>query len=171
MAVDFKSDDSESHTCSKCGRRFSLAHHFKRHVQTCTSAKTCRSAKTKTRRTFGSFPCKTCGKVFSRSDWLRRHQEVHSKERPFKCKLCSASYKRRDALQRHELIQHTWPDEQVKKSAASEARCVKCGKVYMAGEIPRHMAMCHSVEEKAENNHGQTFSKTKLMSQRRKVQI
>eukprot|EP00058_Branchiostoma_floridae_P002477 XP_002587965.1 hypothetical protein BRAFLDRAFT_87360 [Branchiostoma floridae] len=141
-----KSNDSESNTCSKCGRRFSLAHHFKRHVQTCTSAKT------KTRRTFGSFPCKTCGKVFSRSDWLRRHQEVHSKERPFRCKLCSASYKRRDALQRHELIQHTWPDEQVKKSAASEARCVKCGKVYMAGEIPRHMAMSHSVDELGSHN-------------------
>ncbi|XP_078584552.1 uncharacterized protein LOC144866759 [Branchiostoma floridae x Branchiostoma japonicum] len=141
-----KPDHSESHTCGKCGRRFSLAHHFKRHVQTCASAKT------KTRRTFGSFPCKTCGKVFSRSDWLRRHQEVHSKERPFKCKLCSASYKRRDALQRHELIQHTWPDEQVKKAAASEARCVKCGKVYMAGEIPRHMAMCHSVDELGSDN-------------------
>ncbi|XP_066269252.1 zinc finger protein 497-like [Branchiostoma lanceolatum] len=148
-----KSKDSESHTCQKCGRHFRHAHHFKKHVKTCTSSKT------KTRRTYGSFACKTCEKVFSRSDWLRRHQEVHSKERPFRCKLCSASYKRRDALQRHELIQHTWPDEQVKKAAASEARCVKCGKVYMAGEISRHMAMSHSNNPDSENiSHSENMS-------------
>ncbi|KAI8483747.1 hypothetical protein Bbelb_385390 [Branchiostoma belcheri] len=133
-----KSADSESHTCEKCGRHFSHAHHLKKHVQTCAPPKT------KARRTLGTFTCKTCGKVFSRSDWLRRHQEVHSKDRPFRCKLCPASYKRRDALQRHELIQHTWPEEQMKKSAASESRCVKCGKVYMAGELTRHMVMAHS---------------------------
>ncbi|KAI8497632.1 hypothetical protein Bbelb_249380 [Branchiostoma belcheri] len=138
LQVQEKSADSESHTCEKCGRHFSHAHHLKKHVQTCAPPKT------KARRTLGTFTCKTCGKVFSRSDWLRRHQEVHSKDRPFRCKLCPASYKRRDALQRHELIQHTWPEEQMKKSAASESRCVKCGKVYMAGELTRHMAMAHS---------------------------
>uniref|UniRef100_A0A674B4Y5 C2H2-type domain-containing protein n=1 Tax=Salmo trutta TaxID=8032 RepID=A0A674B4Y5_SALTR len=57
-------------------------------------------------RTDGDKPysCATCGKHFTRANYLKEHQTVHTKERPFKCKLCYKSFPFRSNLIRHRSV-------------------------------------------------------------------
>merc|ERR1719318_1675748 len=49
-----------------------------------------------------SYPCPDCGKIFSRSDHMRRHQRsIHMAYSPFQCDLCPRSYARADKLKLH----------------------------------------------------------------------
>lgn len=50
--------------------------------------------------------CQVCGKVFKRSECLKRHLVVHSTERPFKCDVCGSSFKDRGNLKTHQKV-HT----------------------------------------------------------------
>lgn len=45
--------------------------------------------------------CSECGKVFSSKKLLKRHQIIHSAERPFSCDICQKSYKRQYELTKH----------------------------------------------------------------------
>ncbi|XP_072049354.1 uncharacterized protein [Amphiura filiformis] len=45
--------------------------------------------------------CQTCSKIFSSSKELKRHQVVHTVERPFKCEKCDMTFKAKRALTRH----------------------------------------------------------------------
>jgi uncharacterized Zn-finger protein len=45
-----------------------------------------------------------CGKTFTRSDELRRHQRIHLDERSFACPLCPKRFLRSDHLSKHLLI-------------------------------------------------------------------
>lgn len=47
------------------------------------------------------FKCPTCGKSYSRKDFLARHQLNHKNIRPFKCETCDLSFTRRDMLSKH----------------------------------------------------------------------
>ena len=54
-----------------------------------------------------SFPCKVCGKVFSRGCNLTRHMQCHSgPETRYKCSQCALDFSRLDNLNRHMLRQH-----------------------------------------------------------------
>ena len=46
--------------------------------------------------------CHVCGMSFFDRAVLKRHELVHSDERPFKCSQCSAGFKRKPQLRRHE---------------------------------------------------------------------
>ncbi|XP_036809698.1 zinc finger protein 30-like [Oncorhynchus mykiss] len=50
------------------------------------------------------YSCATCGKHFTRANYLKEHQTVHTKERPFKCKLCYKSFPFRSNLIRHRSV-------------------------------------------------------------------
>ncbi|KAM9530795.1 uncharacterized protein ACWYII_042341 isoform 1-T1 [Salvelinus alpinus] len=50
------------------------------------------------------YSCTTCGKHFTRANYLKEHQTVHTKERPFKCKLCYKSFPFRSNLIRHRSV-------------------------------------------------------------------
>ena len=44
------------------------------------------------------FQCDSCGRSFSQGYHLRRHQMIHTGERPFVCEICSRAFYRKDKL-------------------------------------------------------------------------
>lgn len=47
------------------------------------------------------FVCNTCTRAFARLEHLRRHERLHTKEKPFACGVCQRKFSRRDLLLRH----------------------------------------------------------------------
>ncbi|PWW73007.1 hypothetical protein C7212DRAFT_359756 [Tuber magnatum] len=45
--------------------------------------------------------CHYCGKLFSKTEHLERHERSHTKDRPFQCQTCGKKYTRNDTLLRH----------------------------------------------------------------------
>ena len=48
-----------------------------------------------------TFVCRTCNKAFTRSHHLRRHELIHSGQKPFKCTICGRAFNRTDHLNLH----------------------------------------------------------------------
>ncbi|XP_059353291.1 zinc finger protein 33A-like [Daphnia carinata] len=53
-----------------------------------------------------SFQCATCNKVFKSAYLLRRHQPVHSGQKPFKCNFCDYASSRLWNLNHHKALRH-----------------------------------------------------------------
>lgn len=52
------------------------------------------------------FECKYCGKTFPRADAFKNHSRIHTKERPFKCEECGDTFPRPETLKVH-MVVHT----------------------------------------------------------------
>jgi DNA-directed RNA polymerase subunit RPC12/RpoP len=60
-----------------------------------------------------AFKCQTCGKSFSRKDFLARHELNHKNVRPFRCEDCNLGFTRRDMLRKHfKSISHARKSEE-----------------------------------------------------------
>ncbi|KII90236.1 hypothetical protein PLICRDRAFT_107660, partial [Plicaturopsis crispa FD-325 SS-3] len=46
-------------------------------------------------------PLLTCGRLFKRSEHLKRHLRTHTLERPFPCPRCEKRFSRSDNLTQH----------------------------------------------------------------------
>ncbi|XP_055765304.1 uncharacterized protein LOC129841180 [Salvelinus fontinalis] len=58
------------------------------------------------------YSCSTCGKRFAEANYVKEHQTVHTKERPFKCKLCYKRFSFRSSLIRHRSVHNVEKSEQ-----------------------------------------------------------
>ncbi|PLB47304.1 C2H2 type zinc finger domain protein [Aspergillus steynii IBT 23096] len=57
--------------------------------------------------TSGQTKCSICQSTFRRPEHLKRHFRSHTKEKPFECAQCGRHFSRTDTLHRHELSHHT----------------------------------------------------------------
>ncbi|PIK56768.1 putative zinc finger protein [Apostichopus japonicus] len=54
----------------------------------------------------GKHSCKFCGKLFASSSNCKRHERIHTGQKPFTCKFCQRSFSQSNTLVEHERI-HT----------------------------------------------------------------
>ncbi|XP_063047023.1 zinc finger protein 287-like [Engraulis encrasicolus] len=92
----------------------------------------------------GSFPCPTCGKVFTWNSNLAKHKLLHTGERPYVCRLCGKACSRSDHLSIHMRIHNSATAE--KKSAAKVHTCSKCGKSFPRSDALRFHLRRHEEE-------------------------
>ncbi|XP_063048120.1 zinc finger protein 773-like [Engraulis encrasicolus] len=92
----------------------------------------------------GSFPCPTCGKVFTWNSNLAKHKLLHTGERPYVCRLCGKAFFRSDHLSIHMRIHDLATGE--KKSAAKVHTCSKCGKSFSRFDTLRSHLRRHEEE-------------------------
>ena len=107
--------------CGKCNRVFVSSAHLKVH-----------SHFHDVRR----YPCCTCGKLFRTSSGRKKHNIVHTGERPFSCKSCGKTYKNGGSLRYH-MLAHTGKRPQV---------CDKCGKSFKCALALKSHELSHLSE-------------------------
>jgi predicted RNA-binding Zn-ribbon protein involved in translation (DUF1610 family) len=88
-----------------------------------------------------TYPCPDCGKIFSRSDHMRRHQRsVHSEQTPFQCDLCPRSYARADKLKVHRRMHETVGHDSLQDNRMKGWSCFLCGRMFaQQNHLTNHM--------------------------------
>ncbi|XP_069669748.1 zinc finger protein 235-like isoform X2 [Periplaneta americana] len=79
------------------------------------------------------FSCDVCGKCFSQSSHLRCHERLHTGEKTFKCDVCGNYFSRSSNLRRHERL-HT---------SEKPFRCDVCGRCFSASSSLRRHKLGH----------------------------
>ena len=75
------------------------------------------------------YQCDSCLKCFTQLSHLKSHEKIHTGERPFQCKICGKSFPQKGHLKGHEIT-HT--DEK-------PFECTVCGKCFnVPGGLKRH---------------------------------
>ncbi|KAL2864702.1 putative C2H2 transcription factor [Aspergillus lucknowensis] len=87
--------------------------------------------------------CSICQSTFRRPEHLKRHFRSHTKEKPFECTQCGRHFSRTDTLHRHELSHHTigtdgGKDRTHRITVKTFRACFKCAlaRVRCSGGIP-----------------------------------
>ena len=109
---DHKLTHSEErrHKCTVCDKSFHTGAKLTSHKAYCSTGMECPvcheaiiggKRQLQKHMKIHPYPCKVCGKEFSRKDLLRRHTEIHQNERKYLCELCDKAYNTRSQLCTH----------------------------------------------------------------------
>uniref|UniRef100_A0A8C5M928 C2H2-type domain-containing protein n=1 Tax=Leptobrachium leishanense TaxID=445787 RepID=A0A8C5M928_9ANUR len=109
--------DAKKTSCPECGKTFSSKANLLSHQ--CLHQKPRFVRRNRTCQGENSLSC-SCGKCFHKLKYFRRHQMVHSGEKPFPCSQCGKSFKLKATLKSHERI-HT---------GEKPFSCSECGKCF-----------------------------------------
>ena len=83
------------------------------------------------------FPCRYCGKVFFFKGGRKRHERIHTDEKPYMCQFCPKAFVHASALVCHERV-HT---------KARPYKCEECGKAFsQATHLKTHIRV-HTKEK------------------------
>ncbi|CAI9733370.1 finger 233-like [Octopus vulgaris] len=91
------------------------------------------------------FHCDTCGKDFSRKEYLQMHQRNHLPENPFMCKICGREFNRNFPLQKHQQT-HENAKKQREKYKDNRFKCEICDE-----KFPDHSSLMGHYSRKHSN--------------------
>lgn len=118
--------------CNFCEKTFGTKSNLKSHIKSRHSIDP--SARQPKRRN-DRFKCDTCSKCFRDSYILRRHQVVHTGEKPYNCDLCDKGFATKSNLDSHKRSRH---------SGLKPYPCGSCGKYFARKEqVTQHQRRKH----------------------------
>eukprot|EP00117_Sycon_ciliatum_P045371 scpid62829/ scgid32621/ Zinc finger protein 587 len=116
--------EKHTHRCGMCSESFPLKASLEQH-------------KTGSHGPFRFYECTICSKSFKDKHDFRRHERIHSGERPFKCPTCNKSFSQASNLEKHRRIH----------SDDKPHECDVCGKSFIErAKLQRHLRT-HSGEQ------------------------
>ena len=110
------------HNCKKCGRKFATEAKLQKHslhhevakpsnvcsvCGKCFSSSGCMLRHQKTHADIKPFNCQVCNRGFTQKTSLERHMNVHQDEKPFPCEDCDRKFTQKDLLAEHKLKAHS----------------------------------------------------------------
>jgi len=106
------------------------------------------------------FACKVCNREFTQASNLRRHDLIHTGERPFDCETCNKKFSRLSDLRRHSLV-HT---------GERPFLCMVCKEGFsQASVLQRHIKRIHSGKLSLRSFIQQTLNKRITQTSQRTV--
>ena len=91
-------------------------------------------------KTTSTHTCQTCGKTFPHVKYLRKHEQSHSRDKPFKCKYCSFAARFSSNLSTHMRKSH--PDIHRREMQVKFFQCRFCSfHCNDRGVMTRHMKL------------------------------